>query len=172
MIVAIGTKNKAKIKAVQTVLSNYFQDVSFKSYDVASGVSEQPFSEEETRQGAINRSKNALQLSGADLSFGLEGGVKEIENKLYCINWGALALKDGTVFTAGGATFLLPDDISSQLRKGKTLGSVMEEFTNKKKINHFEGAIGVFTANLIDRAQMFEHIVKILIGNYLYSKTD
>lgn len=172
MIVAIGTKNKAKIKAVENVLSEYFQEVSFKSYDVESGVSEQPFSEEETKKGAINRSKNALQLSDADLSFGLEGGVKEIDNKLYCINWGALALKDGTIFTAGGATFLLPDDISNELRKGKTLGSVMEEFTNKKKINHFEGAIGVFTANLIDRAQMFEHIVKILIGNYLYSKTD
>lgn len=170
MKVAIGTKNKAKVKSVEKVLSELFHAVEFESYNIESGVSEQPFSEEETRQGAVNRAINTLNISKADLNFGLEGGVKEIDNKLYCVNWGALALKDGTTFTAGGATFLLPDEISKQLRQGKTLGAVMENFTNIKNINHSEGAIGIFTANLIDRSVMFEHIVKILIGNYLYSK--
>lgn len=170
MKVAIGTKNKAKIKSVENILSEIFDEPIFESFNVNSEVSEQPFSEEETRQGAINRAKNALKRSNADLSFGLEGGVKEIDNKLYCINWGALALKDGTVFTACGAGFLLPDDIANEVRNGKTLGAVMEKFTNTKNINQSEGAIGVFTANLIDRSQMFEHIVKILVGNYLYMK--
>lgn len=170
MKVAIGTKNKAKIKAVENVVVKFFPETIFESYNVTSGVSEQPFSEEETRQGAINRAINTLHISNADLSFGLEGGVKEIDNKLYCINWGALALKDGTTITASGATFLLPNEIAQQLRNGKTLGAVMESFTNKKNINQFEGAIGVFTANIMNRAQMFEHIVKILIGNYLYCK--
>lgn len=172
MKVAIGTKNKAKVKAVETILSTYFNDVTFEPLDVHSEVSEQPFSEEETRQGAINRAKNCLNQSDADMSFGLEGGVKEIEGKMYCVNWGALALKDGTIFTAGGATFLLPDEVSSQLMQGFTLGEVMEKYTNTKNINHSEGAIGVFTAKLIDRAQMFEHIVKILVGNYLFHQEE
>lgn len=170
MLVSIGTKNRAKSVAITNIVNNYFEHVEYIQMDVPSNVSEQPQTDEETRQGAINRAKNSLQQSGADLNFGLEGGVRIIDDTMYCCNWGALALKDGTVITAAGASFLLPERVASEIRSGKELGPVMDAFTNEKGIRHSKGAIGVFTTNLVDRTEMFEHIVKLLIGQYLYRK--
>jgi inosine/xanthosine triphosphatase len=168
MKIIIGTKNKAKVAAVETVMTNYFQNVSFELMDVASDVSEMPFSNEETRQGAINRAKHAISQSDGFAAFGLEGGVQQIGDVLYCVNWGAMALQDGTIITATGAGFELPEEIAQQLREGKELGPVMDTFTAKQNIRHHEGAIGIFTNGLIDRQKMFEHIVTILIGQLKY----
>ncbi|MEL3962034.1 DUF84 family protein [Lysinibacillus endophyticus] len=167
MKVAIGTKNKAKTAAIENVIRTYFEDVQFEQFSVASNVSEQPFSNEETRQGAINRALNTLKVANAELNFGLEGGVHELDGLMYCCNWGAVALPDGTVLSCAGAQFLLPEDIAKELRAGKELGPVMDEFTKEKDTRHHSGAIGVFTAGLINRTEMFEHIVKLLIGQYL-----
>lgn len=168
MLVSIGTTNKAKVKAIENVVKEYFKEVTFEQFKVPSDVSEQPFSTEETRQGAINRAINTLKVSQGDLNFGLEGGVCEIDGIMYCCNWGAVALKDGTILTAAGAQFPLPEEIANELRTGKELGPVMDYYTKQQDTRSGSGAIGVFTAGLVDRAEMFEHIVKILIGQYLF----
>lgn len=168
--IAIGTKNRAKTATIKNIVNTFFDDVHFEQYSVPSNVSEQPFSNEETRQGAINRAINTLKSSNADLNFGLEGGVCEIDGLMYCCNWGAVALKDGTIISCSGAQFLLPEEIANELRAGKELGPVMDEFTKQKDTRSSLGAVGVFTAGLVDRTEMFEHIVKLLIGQYLYIK--
>ncbi len=168
MKIAIGTKNQAKVGAVEAIVSEYFSDVQFEHVDVASEVSVQPFSNEETRQGAINRARNALIATQADIGFGLEGGVEEIDGVMYCCNWGAVALKDGTILSSAGAQFALPEKIAIELRSGKELGPVMDVYTNEKDIRQHAGAIGIFTNGLIDRKEMFEHIVKLLIGQILF----
>lgn len=168
MLVAIGTKNRAKTAAVEGVIRKYFNHVEFVYYEVESGVSEQPVSDEETRQGAINRAIRTRHLSQADLSFGLEGGVREIDGVMYCCNWGAVALKDGRVISGAGAQFILPEEIAVKLREGGELGPIMDDFTKTKDIRHHAGAIGIFTNSLIDRKQMFEHVVTILLGQVMY----
>ena len=168
MKVTIGTKNKAKIGAVEAVIKRYFPEAIFESIDVPSDVSIQPFSNEETRIGAINRARNAMMQTYADLTFGLEGGVDEIKGTMYCCNWGAVALKDGTIIASSGAQFALPEEIAQELRIGKELGPVMDVYTNTENIRHHQGAIGIFTYDLIDRQEMFEHIVKLLVGQVLF----
>ena len=54
----IGSKNPAKIAAVEEVFINY----SIISQDVDSGVSCQPIGDEETIQGALNRALKFLQI--------------------------------------------------------------------------------------------------------------
>ena len=168
MIVAIGTLNKAKTSAVENVMNNHLANVQYIHKDVQSDVSKQPFSTEETRLGAINRAKNALIETGANYNFGLEGGVQEIDGIMYCVNWGAVALKCGKVYTAQGASFMLPEEIANKLREGSELGPVMDEYTNTQNIRHTEGAVGIFTKGLINRSSMFEHIVTLLIGQVYY----
>lgn len=168
MRVAIGTKNKAKTAAVEEIAKNYFADIAFEYISVPSGVSDQPFSDEETRQGAINRAVNTREATGADLSFGLEGGVYELDGAVYCCNWGAVAIKDGPVISSSGASFVLPEEIAEQLRAGKELGPVMDQFTKSKDIRQHAGAIGIFTDGVVDRKEMFEHIVALLIGQVRY----
>lgn len=171
MKVIIGTKNKAKTSAVIAVVSTYFPEAAFELIDVASGVSEQPMSNEETRQGAINRAKAALSsVEGAEWGFGLEGGVYELDGQMYCCNWGAMALCTGEVFSCAGASFMLPEVVASRVRSGEELGPVMDDYTKISNIRQHAGAIGIFTNGLVDRKEMFEHIMMLLIGQYLYSQ--
>ena len=169
MYIAIGTKNKAKVGAVEKTITQHMKDVVFEAIDVRSGVSDQPFSNEETRVGAINRAKATLAATKADIGFGLEGGVYELDGVMYCCNWGALATREGAIFSCAGATFALPEVIAARLRLGEELGPVMDDFTNTENIRHHAGAIGIFTNGLVDRKEMFEHIVTLLIGQYMYA---
>lgn len=166
MKIIIGTKNPAKIAAVKNAFIE--ANSEFISLDIPSGVSEQPFSDEETIQGAINRAKGALEEGNGDIGIGLEGGVQESEHGLMICNWGALQANGREPIIAGGARFLLPEEIATRLRSGEELGPVMDDYAKKKNVRKAEGAIGIFTNGEVNRDDMFTHLMKLLIGQYNY----
>jgi len=166
--IAIGTKNPAKVDAIIQGFDG--TEANFHPTSVSSGVSAQPFSDEETIQGAINRAKSALEKIGADLGIGLEGGVVETEFGMFLCNWGAIVDQDNDPIIAGGARILLPSEIARELKKGIELGDVMEDFTKQKDIRKAEGAIGIFTNQHVNRKDMFTHVVKLLVGQFEYRK--
>lgn len=165
MRVCIGTHNKAKIQAVLNGFKEE-SEIEFTEWDVSSGVSNQPFSDEETLAGAINRARAALITGNGDIGIGLEGGVQLINKEMFLCNWGALALKSGEVLVAGGARIPLPKEVQRELAAGRELGPIMDEYANKKNVRHKEGAIGIFTNQRVDRASMFQHVMELLIGQY------
>ncbi len=165
MRIIIGSKNKAKIKAVEKV----FPNASITSKGASSGVSAQPFSDEETKQGAIHRALHCIQGETNTFGIGLEGGVMFIGNKLYLCNWGALALPD-QLYTASGARILLPQEITKELLKGRELGELMDAFAHRKQVRQKEGAIGIFTAERISRIDMFSHVIELLRGQWEYNQ--
>ncbi|MDA3129760.1 DUF84 family protein [Aliibacillus thermotolerans] len=167
--VGIGSTNQAKIDAVTSVFS--YPKYHVQSFSVPSSVSSQPFSEEETKRGAIHRAREVLE-KGMSIGVGLEGGVVPMDDGLYVCNWGALKTVTGEEMTAGGAKIRLPKEIAVQLYEGEELGRVMERYTKKKGIRHKEGAIGVFTAGHVDRANLFQHIVQLLYGQYQFCGMD
>ncbi|MGC4376055.1 DUF84 family protein [Fictibacillus sp. Mic-4] len=160
-MIAIGSKNPAKVKAVKQVLN---QEVV--SFEVPSGVSAQPFSDEETKRGAVNRAKKCVE-KGAEIGIGLEGGVTRMGDVLYLCNWGALVDSYSNTFVASGAKIPLPESIAAALYNGSELGDVMAELTSDQNVSKKEGAIGIFTNGIISRDEMFVHIVKMLYGQYL-----
>lgn len=164
MKIIIGSKNPTKIKAVQ----NVFQNMEVIAHDAPSGVASQPFSDEETMQGAVNRAKQCASKITNGIGIGLEGGVMYVGETLYLCNWGALVTTDGQVFTASGARISLPKKIEQQLRSGLELGVIMDSYTDRDAVRKNEGAIGIFTNNLISRSEMFEHVVKQLRGQWEY----
>ncbi|WP_223556621.1 DUF84 family protein [Lysinibacillus sphaericus] len=169
MKIAIGTTNKAKTEAVEVIARKYFDKPIFTYVKAASQVSDQPMTHKETRMGAINRSKNAMNETGAQLSFGLEGGVTEIDGVMYVCNWGALTVTNGTTYTAAGAQIILPEEIAQEIRAGKELGPVMELYTQRRDIRQGAGAVGIFTQGVVSRQMTFEHIVSLLVGQYLFT---
>lgn len=166
MKIIIGSKNPAKVAAVKQCFTG--REAEFISLDVPSGVSEQPFSDEETIQGALNRAKSALEQGQGNIGIGLEGGVQETSHGLIICNWGALAAPDMKPIIAGGARFLLPEEVAGRLRAGEELGPVMDDYANKKNVRKKEGAVGVFTNGMVNRAQMFTHVMNLLAGQYIY----
>jgi len=167
MKIAIGSRNPAKIAAVQEA----FPEVEELAYlEVPSNVSAQPRSDEETRSGAVNRAIQCAKSEAGIFGIGLEGGVMKVEGLLYLCNWGALAAPGGKIFTASGARIPLPKEIEDALDSGEELGDVMDVYAQKRDVRKNEGAIGIFTNNIISRKEMFAHVVKLLRGQWEFEK--
>lgn len=168
MKIAVGSTNPTKIKAVRNVLGDLIEIIPI---DVPSYVSEQPFGDEETLTGALNRARACLELADVQFAIGLEGGVKESEHGLMVINWGALVDLDGNEYIASGARAVLPIEVEKEIHSGNTLGEAMDGFTKRKGVSKKEGAMGIITNGRINRDEMFAHVVKILVGQYEFYKT-
>jgi len=166
----IGSTNQAKVKAAREVIESHFPGSELSSMKVPSGVKDQPFGDEETRVGALNRAANAANEANGAIGIGLEGGIRMQGEEMFVCNWGALVLPSGKSFTAAGAQIPLPDEIASELQNGRELGVVVDEYFKASGIRHSEGAIGMFTANAITRDKLFEHVMQLLIGQLKYYK--
>lgn len=166
MRVAIGSKNPAKITAVEEAFKENTYEII--AVDANSGVSEQPMSDEETIKGAINRAIEAAAKGEASIGVGLEGGVQQTPFGLVLCNWGALAAKGMKPIIAGGARLPLPEEIAQKLMSGAELGPVMDEYAKKQNVRKNEGAVGIFTNGQMNRSEMFTHVMKLLVGQYEY----
>ena len=164
MKIVIGSKNPTKIRACETV----FPEHEVEGVAVPSHVSPQPLSDEETRRGAINRAVESIKNNDADMGVGLEGGVMFVDGILYLCNWGALATSDGKVFTSSGARIELPKEFVEPLIEGMELGDLMDEYAQKANVRSNEGAVGIFTNDLVDRSTMFTHVMLLLRGQLEY----
>ena len=162
--VYLGTTNTAKVKAVKNILEPLGLEVIPISVD--SLVSNQPKTDEETIQGAINRAK-ALPTDG--LRIGLEAGVEMLYDDLFLTNYGVLIDQNNNIYKAGGTRITLPNEIKKAIfEDGLELSDAMEKYFGILNIKHKDGAIGYFTDGWVKRIDIFEHIIKLLYGQYLH----
>ena len=83
--VVVGSHNPVKLNAVKIAFGQMFpkEEFSFEAYSIPSGVSDQPMSYKETKEGAINRAKNGKEMyPQAHYWVGVEGGVETINNQM------------------------------------------------------------------------------------------
>lgn len=163
--IALGSKNPAKLNAVQSAFQRMGLAVEIIGVDAPSQVSDQPFSDEETIQGALNRAKGACD--SFDYGIGLEGGVVETPYGMFLCNWGAVVNPDGQMGIGGGHRVQLPEEIAAKVREGQELGSVIDEWSGGLDIKKKEGTIGVLTKNHITRSKMFEDVVICAFSKFL-----
>ncbi|MEI8232300.1 MAG: inosine/xanthosine triphosphatase [bacterium] len=168
MQIAVGSTNPVKVMAVEEAFKRYYPDCKVNGVEVKSGVAEQPRGEQETMDGARNRSKAAL----GDNAFGvgLEGGVCEIEGKMFECAWVCVVQKsqitnsqilksDYIEGLGGGLYFELPDKIVEKIRAGGELGPIMNEMTGEDNVKQKMGAIGIFTKGQLDRKNAYVQLV-------------
>ncbi|WP_082233559.1 DUF84 family protein [Halobacillus massiliensis] len=168
MKIYVGSLNPTKIAAVQKEFP--FDDIV--EVEVESKVAAQPFSDEETLEGAINRARECAMMQKSQLGIGLEGGVMEVEGDLYLCNWGALVDNKENIYKASGARIPLPEEVQRGLETGRELGEVMDAYTKKSNISHKEGAVGIFTNSQVERGEMFSHVVKLLKGQWEHANLE
>lgn len=104
MKIAVGSKNKAKIGAVEELLQDYphLAGAEVSGYDVSSEIAAQPLSLEETLRGARNRAKNAREAGNADYGVGIESGLIEVPySKSGYMDVTSCAIFDGTEYHLG-----------------------------------------------------------------------
>ncbi len=118
--VAVGSTNPCKIEAVRKAFCQIFSSdeisIEISSHSVPSGVADQPFGDEETRDGAMNRALAAYNAEArCDFGVGLEGGLEKTSHvdknddskakteELWCMAWMAIVGSNSQACTSAKA---------------------------------------------------------------------
>jgi len=164
MRIAVGSLNPVKRDATERATAELHATV--EAVSVESGVSEQPTTDEETRRGAENRARRALDAGDYDLGVGLEGGVAAFGNDLLLTMWAAVT--DGDQLGVGsGPRLVLPDSIAERVRDGEELGPVMDDTLGEHGVARSRGAAGALTGNVVDRESALRHALAGALGPFV-----
>ena len=164
--ICIASKNPVKIQATINGFHRMFPEVEFltQAISVSSGVSAQPFSNQETLRGATNRAKEARLVSPlSDYWVGIEGGIQEIQqdggvNELAAFAW--VVIQSPNLQGKGSTgTFFLPKPVESLVQQGKELGEADDIVFGRQNSKQQNGAVGILTADVINRTQLYEQAV-------------
>ncbi|MCD6575981.1 MAG: inosine/xanthosine triphosphatase [Nanoarchaeota archaeon] len=155
MRVVVASTNPVKVDAVKEVFSEVFGDVHITGKPIESNVPPQPFNEE-VILGALNRARNAM-AAGVDFSVGIEGGIIKLGGKYYNLGFVVIMDKSGKIGTGTSGWFECPEKVLAEIRKGKELGTVMDEMIGEKDVKKKQGAIGVFTKGRVTRKELYKH---------------
>lgn len=168
MKIAVGTKNKAKLAAVEAWARKEFgDDFVIEGISVESGIDDMPDTTSECIKGAKNRAMTCLAaVENADLGIGLEGGVETIDGQMYLCGWAAAVDKDGRVGIGNGGHVMVPNFIAKRIEHGEELGPIMHEL-HDRDIRNSEGAWGIFTNGKITRSESLCNSIK-----YAYARLD
>jgi inosine/xanthosine triphosphatase len=170
MIIAIGTKNNAKVQGFTTIAKLVWSDASFELTETESGISKQPLSVEEMIAGAINRAKHASSIiSGSDYSAGIEGGVFRNNYGTFLGGWVALLRRDGVLGLGSSAFVEVPKDFAARLYSGEEMGPITTQLFNDHDniIRHSNGTSGILTNNLYTRSKEFEDATRCALAKFV-----
>lgn len=166
--IVVASKNPVKIRAVQNGFGRMFPGLDFciSSVDVPSGVVDQPLTNEETLQGALNRAENArLVVSEADYWVGIEGGIEQMDGEMSAFAW-IVVLSQTMMGKGRTGTFFLPPAVVDLIQAGKELGEADDIVFNRRNSKQESGAIGILTGEVIDRAGLYEHGVLMSLVSF------
>ncbi|MGR5236182.1 inosine/xanthosine triphosphatase [Vibrio alfacsensis] len=151
--VVIASLNPAKIKAVESAFQSAFplQNYEFVGVSVPSNVADQPMTNEETHQGALNRVRNAkVSMPSADFYVGLEAGIEGN------VTFAWMVIESNTHRgESRSASLMLPPEVLNKLEHANELGDVMDEVFGTENIKQKGGAIGLLTQHQLTRSSVY-----------------
>ncbi|MCH9631865.1 MAG: Inosine/xanthosine triphosphatase [Chlamydiae bacterium] len=167
-ILVIGTKNKAKIQALNESLEeiNLFKDYSVESLPVSSEVAEQPLSLEATIQGAKNRARNAFDKFHITPQYGVgveSGLIEASETQTGFLHISVCCIYDGTQSHIGSSTgFEIPPNILKKVIEEKldlSQACVATGISSNANIGSEEGLIGILTNGKTNRMRYTQECI-------------
>jgi len=170
MKVVVASRNPVKIGATEQAFAKLFPDqtLDMVSADVASGVSDQPTSDEETRVGARNRAMAASDvMPEADYWVGLEGGVEVVDEQLMAFAWMAIKGSNGKIGEARSATLPLPPAVKELVDSGMELGYANDKVFSTINSKQGGGAYGLLTNGLYTRESIYTQTLIIALTTFV-----
>ena len=155
--VIVASQNPVKVEATKIAFERMFPKEKFEvvGVQVPSFVSNQPMSDEETFEGAMNRAENAkIAHKAADFWVGIEGGIEDREDVMDAFGW-MVVFTETTMSEARSCTFPLPPYIADAVRAGKELGHVNDAFFKMHNSKQGSGAVGSLTDNRVTRMDLY-----------------
>jgi len=159
--VVLASRNPVKIQATFDGFSKIFPAERFEleGVFVPSNVNEQPLSDMETLQGALNRVRNAMEtIINADYWVGIESGIEEYNEEMAVFSWIVVASKD-RVGRSKTASFMLPEFLTGYIEDGMELGEAIDTVYTISNSKQQCGAVGVLTFNAITRLDLYKHAI-------------
>jgi inosine/xanthosine triphosphatase len=154
----VGSTNPIKLEGVRRAVDEWGRFPAFEiiGREVASGVSEQPTSLDDTIRGAIARARHAFE--GCDLSVGLEDGLMRVPStQSGYMNVCACAIFDGQRDHLGLASaFEYPlEVVRLVIDEGLdvTQAFVKAGLSDNHRLGAAEGAIGILTNGRLTRTE-------------------
>ncbi len=169
--IVVASRNPVKISAVENAFSSQFPgaELEITSVDVESGVSSQPDSDGETRQGAINRVAAARDAqSNADFWVGLEGGIESQDDRLMAFAWMAVQDRHGTCGEARTVTLPLPPAVKELIDDGLELGEANDRVFSTINSKQGGGAFGLLTNGLHTREGVYAQAMTIALIPFVH----
>lgn len=167
MKIAVGSTNKAKLEAAKLAILKIFPKAKVVGVSVVSGVSDQPKSDKESIEGAVNRARSAQKKTKADFGIGMEGGIQKIGSNWFESGWIAVVDKNGNLGLGSSARFEMSAKLTKELLSGKELRDVMNQMTNRIDVHETDGAMGVLTAGHLKRAEAYSHGIIFAFAPFL-----
>jgi len=159
--VIVASKNPVKIQCTEQGFKKVFSKnrIVIEGVSVPSNVLDQPMTDAETLEGARNRALNAREsFPESDYWIGIEGGIDEPYDKMEAFAWVYILGKDGHG-KARTASFDLPQRIRELIQQGIELGVADDMVFDRSNSKHKNGAVGILTHDLINRAEYYEPAV-------------
>ena len=164
----VGSTNPAKVAAVREALVTLAPGRVVTPVDVPSGAGHQPFGDTATRAGALERARKALVATGAEIAFGLEGGVELDGPRVWLLSWVAAVDPAGRQGYASGLRMLLPPSLAAGLRAGEELGTLVDRLFGVTDSKTASGAIGLLTAGAVSRTDAFADLVAMSLAPWIH----
>jgi inosine/xanthosine triphosphatase len=169
MRLSIGSSNPVKVVALQEILNthSHFRGATLLKTNVPSGVSEQPFTLEETILGAKNRARNAFNQEECLYSFGVESGIFKAD---HYFNICACSIYNGKDYFMGFSSAFTIPDLIIDLMKLQNLDLSKACFqlglTENENIGSAEGLIGILTKGKIDRKEYTKQAIQTALAHF------
>ncbi|MFV7785749.1 MULTISPECIES: inosine/xanthosine triphosphatase [Shewanella] len=172
--ITVGSTNPVKIGAARQALSLLFPDAEIRCQGIhaPSGVAPQPMTDEETREGAINRARYCAQMGQeneqlkADLYIAMEGGVDLFDHGAATYAYMAI-IHNNELSIGRSAQLPLPGKVYQALVAGEELGDVMDRLFNTVNIKQKGGAIGLFTQGRASRESVYTQAIVLAMAPIL-----
>ncbi len=164
--IAVGSKNPVKIKSALAGFQSMFpdQDFSAEGFDVASNVSDQPMSCDETLRGASNRAQALRELApAANFFVGIEGGIETIGGTLFANAWIVIIDAAGKIGSGRSGSFALPPRVKELVESGVELGFANDEVFKEHNSKQQGGAVGSLTGGVITRQSLYVHAIALAL---------
>ena len=168
MKIGLGSTNRAKVAALNSVASRLYPRAAVVPVAVQVDVPAQPIGDEQTQAGAVARARAVLSETGAELGVGLEGGLRTTVGGWALCSWAAVVDAQGRLGVGGGGILLLPPRIVERVLGGEELGPLMDELAQLTSTRHSLGASGVLTGGLVDRGRIFEDALICALAPWLH----
>ena len=168
-LVLVGSKNPVKISCTEDGFVQAFnRSFLVDGINAHSGVSEQPFGDEETFLGAKNRANHAKEVfPEANFWVGIEGGVDQDDQGMFAFAWIFILSKDGRSGQSKTGTFYLPKEVAQLVKAGMELGKADDQIFNQENSKQQGGSVGILTHGVVNRAEYYRQAIILALIPFL-----